>query len=146
MRSSEPFRRMSPIEWSCMLAFCAASPFVFVLATGYAARFHGPMLSVLGISSHTELLVGLFVLNVIGALIAAALLGVPLGWLAPRRPVFLGAIVGVVGGLVVSWLGRSVQPDGVALWALRIVEVGAFIGGCILFAVAGAMGSRRVAA
>jgi hypothetical protein len=146
MSSHESSRDLSPMEWSCLLAFCAASPFVSVLVQGYMARLIVPTLSAVGASSATGLLAGIFVLNVLGTLVAAAILCVPLGWLAPRRPALFGAIVGLVGGVVVLWLGSSTPPDGVALWALRIMELVAFVGGCILFAIVGAMHTRRVAA
>jgi len=146
MANHESSQRISPIAWSWLAAFCVASPFVFILVQGYVARLIVPTLLGLGVASAIELRVVVFAMNILGALLAAAVLCIPFGWLV-RGPVALfGALVGLVGGLVVSLLGRSVPPDGVALWALRILEVAAFVAGCILFAIVGARSTHRVAA
>jgi hypothetical protein len=136
----------SPIVWFCLLACCAGSPFLFVILQSYVARLIVPTLQALGVTSATELYLVVLGMNVLGALITAAILCIPLGWLARRHPAVLGAIVGLVGGLALSWIWRSLPSDGVVSWVPRIVEVGAFIGGCILFAIVGARGTHRVAA
>lgn len=146
MADRESLRRVSPIAWCYLAAFCAVSPFVFVLVQSYVARLIVPTLLTLGVASGIELRVVVFGMKVLGALLAAAILCIPLGWLARGSATFFGALVGLIGGLVVSWMGRSVPPDGVALWALRILEVAAFVAGCILFAIAGARSTHRVAA
>ena len=146
MTIRESYRQISPIAWSYLAAFCAAGPFVFVLVQGYVARVIVPALLGLGVASVIELRVVVFGINVFGALLAAAILCIPLGWLARGRAPLFGALVGLAGALVVSWIGRSGSSDGAALWALHILELAAFVAGCILFSIAGARSMHRVAA
>jgi len=127
-----------------LVAGCVISPFVFVLVQGYLVDLLVPTLSALGVSSSTGVRAAIVSWGVLGAMLAAAVLCLPLGWLEPRRPAFLGGVVGLAGCIAISWIWQSLPPRNPA-WS-SILELVAFLGGCILFAVVGAMGARRVAA
>ena len=146
MSSSESSQRISPIVWFYLAAFCVGSSFVFVLVQGWVAGLIVPTLSALGIASAIGVRIGFFGMSVLGALLAAAVLCIPLGWLARERAAFFGTVVGLVGGAAILWIWHSLPSEGLVFWASRIPELVAFVSGCILFAVVGARGTRRVAA
>jgi hypothetical protein len=146
MSNSESSQRISPIAWLYLVAFCVASSFVFVLVQGSVASLIVPTLSALGVASAIGVRVGFVGMSILGALLAAAVLCIPLGWLARERAPLFGTVVGLVGGATILWIWQSLPPDGLIFWSSRIPELVAFIGGCILFAVVGARGPRRVAA
>lgn len=132
--------------WFFLLAACAIGPFVFVLVQGYVARLLGPALSTLAISSSTELRIVMVSMNVVGSIIAAALVCFPLGWVVRKRAALLGAIVGLVGCAAISWTWLSVSTDNTVVSSLRILELAAYVAACIVLSVFGATGARRVAA
>jgi hypothetical protein len=133
--------RQWPIRiWVCVIAACAVSPFVFVLAQGCMALLIVPTMRVFGATSTDRLGVVTALAGVLGSLLAAAALCLPLGWMARKRPLPLGIIVGLVGCMAVTWVWLE------AALGLRVLELVAFLGGCALFSVAGARGACRVAA
>ncbi len=145
MSHSEQSRRFSPRVWVLVFGACAISPFLFVIVQGALAHLIAPTLKALGVASpHSGSGVVVAFWGVLGSLIAAALLCFPLGWIERRRPALLGAIVGAVGSITISWIWYSGSPNG-AWWIWRILELGGFIAGCVLFAAAGARGAQRVA-
>ena len=120
------------------LAVCTLSPFVFLIVQAGIARLTVPALLAFGVSSATGVSAAIASTNVLGALIAAALLCLPLGRFAPKRPALLGAIT-----IVWIWL----PPKESAVFSgLRWLELAAFVGGCIVFSLGGAKVARRVAA
>src|SRR6266536_425099 len=115
-------RFLSPRAWFFVLGACVVSPFVFVLVQGYMADLLVPTLVALGVSSPTGSKIVIASLGVLGALIAAAVLCFPLGWIERRRPAFPGAIVGIVGCIAVSWIWSLGRLDGTVWSVSRILE------------------------
>jgi len=146
MNNSRRPRYFSARAWICILGACAMSPFVFVAVQGYMTLLTFPTLSAFGVSSSSGSKVALAVGGLIGSLITGAVLCIPLGWFERKRPVLLGAIVGMAGCVGVSWIWFNLSPDG-SIWSFsRFLELGGLFAGCVLFAVAGARGAHRVAA
>ena len=139
-------RQVSLTAVLALLLACAASPLVFAAVQGEVALLVTPVLSGLGISSRAGLHAVLAAASLLGSLTAAAILCLPIGWLGPKYSVVFGAIVGLVGSLLVARMSSRLPAAGSVLLGLHWLEVAAFIVGCILFSTVGAFGARRVAA
>jgi len=144
MRNSGPSRYFSARAWLFLVAGCVLSPFVFVIVQSYMAGLLVPALSVLRVSPSKSVGAAIVVWDMLGAIVAAAILCLPLGWLEPRHPASLGVVVGAVGCIALWWIWSSASPP-ISGWSF-IPELVAFLGGCIVFAIVGAKGARRVAA
>jgi hypothetical protein len=137
-------RKSIGYRWLPLLAACGAAPFVFILVQGYVARLVGPALATLGVSSPAGLRTAVASMNAVGAIFAAALVCVPLGWVAQESAAFFGVVVGAVGSAALAWVWLSVPIDSIA-W-LRTLELATYLVGCVVASIAGARGARAVAA
>jgi hypothetical protein len=144
MAHSAAARYFSARVWLCLVIACVLSPFLFVLVQGIVAAQAVPLLQALGISSSAGFRVGFALFGVFGALVAAAILCLPLGWMESQRPVLVGGIVGLAGCAGVSWIWLSALPI-YASWS-HASELIALFAGCVVFAYVGAKGARRVGA
>ena len=139
-------RQVSLPALTALVVACAVSAVVFAAVQGAIALLIVPVLSGLGISSRTGVHAVMAAASMLGSLTAAAVLCLPVGWLGPKHSVIFGAIVGVVGSVMVARISPPLAATESVFLGLRWLEVAAFVGGCVLFSAVGAFGARRVAA
>ena len=139
-------RQVSLPALVALIVACAVSAVVFAAVQGAIALLIVPVLSGLDASSRTGVHGVIAMAGVLGSLIAAAVLCLPVGWLGPKHSLVFGAIVGVIGSIMIARISPPLAATDSFFLGLHWLEVTAFVGGCVLFSIVGAFGARRVAA
>jgi hypothetical protein len=115
--------------WLAATACVVAGPLIVAYVQGYWALLMVPTIQAFGATTQPSIFVVMALFNAVGALLAAAVLSLPLGLLARSKPWVLGAAVGLVVTLTIAFW---VYPAQLSLFivAQRVIEALAFVAGC----------------
>ncbi len=122
------------VPWFAAAACAIAGPYVVGYVVGYWALLMVPTIEAVGASTRPSILVVMAIFNVIGALLAAVVLSVPLGFFARPKPWAFGIGVGliVVGIIAIGFLNYQVDTSW-PHWLRLGLEAVAFVGGLAVF-------------
>lgn len=128
--------------WAVFVSTLLAGPYVYGFLAGYWSLLLVPTLLAVGVKAKSSVLVVMTLFNVVGALIGAALLSLPIGFVARSKAWLFGAVIGcVVAAALVTWL----RPLDMTLFSLvqLIAESLTLVVGCGLFAAVVSRYRRR---
>jgi len=91
-------------KWVLLLALSAVAPFMYGNIQGYWALLLVPAVQLLSVSGKAPLAIVMVIMNLLGALIVATILSVPLGYVAKDRPYLFGALLSLAPLLFLLWL------------------------------------------
>jgi hypothetical protein len=130
-------------------ALCVVAPHLFAYIVGYWALLLAPAIRVAGVTSKLGLGLVIGITNALGALLAAAIMSVPFGWLLRDRVLVYGGIVGVVTTFVLFYWVYFFEPSSDHYWpprsepsafgfGIQLIMYFSFIAGCMVFSTIGA--------
>ncbi|MFP5408309.1 MAG: hypothetical protein ACLGGY_03410 [Gammaproteobacteria bacterium] len=122
-------------------ALCVGAPYVFALIVGYWSLLLVPFIQALGLTSQFGIVITMGFVNALGALLAAAVMAIPLGWFVREWALLYGCVVGVVASFVLLYWAPPLSSAFEV--GMRVVEYLSFVVGCMFFSLVGAHLVRR---
>ncbi|MCA3176938.1 MAG: hypothetical protein ING36_15635 [Burkholderiales bacterium] len=117
--------------WLVGLFCAAAGPYIVATIYGYWALLMTPAIQAVGAKAQPNIFAAITLFNMVGALLAAAVLSVPLGLVARSKPWVLGLLVGLVVAAAMELMVYPIERPGFHL-AMHVIESVSFVGGCAL--------------
>ena len=109
-------------KWLLLLALAAIAPFLYGYIQAYWALLLVPVGQLFSISGKVPNVILIVGMNLLGALIAAALLSLPLGYVAKDRPYLFGALLSLAPLIFLFWILENQQDLTTFLRVIRVAE------------------------
>jgi hypothetical protein len=126
-------------QWFLFLVLAAIAPFLYANVQGYWALLLVPAAQFFSVAGHVQFAILLIIMNLLGALIVASLLSLPLGYVAKSRPYFFGALLSLAPIVFMLWL--LIEDGWNVPGLLGVVRIAEYLSIVIAFASMARLGA-----